>query len=434
MLTLLALLSSIGSAPDLPAASGPDPAGPPVRLWMNNDRRFRPGDRVRLQVDADVDGFLLVLNYDADGRVRILFPVDPRDDASVQAGRRYEVRGANGTEAFRASGDGTGLIYTAVSAEPWRFEPITLADRWDYTRLEIDRRSTNPEEDLTNLVQSIAGSRGFDYDVLGYRVYGETTYYNTEVYPRGPNYIYDDYLYCSNWSWRYNGCRRYPFDGGWSFGFGYYGGYYGYDPFRYGSYGSYGSYGYRPFGYGGYYPVFPYRPGTYQRGPVIVGRSRAYTVQPRQPVGGSFSGGSFGGGAGRGPVRDVAPPINWRARGPARPSGGNVGRGPDAISSGSGRNIPEAAPPARRSRPDGANTYPVARGRDDGPSNDRGRPEPRSYAPRSRDDGGRSAPPPERVSGPSSRGGGAPPAPRAEPSRSSGGGHSSPPPSRPRRP
>ena len=89
MLTLLALLSTIGSGvqPSEPLLSAPDAAGPPVRLWMNSDRRFRPGDRVRLQVDADVDGYLLVLNYDTDGRVRILFPQDPRDDARIIAGR-----------------------------------------------------------------------------------------------------------------------------------------------------------------------------------------------------------------------------------------------------------------------------------------------------------------------------------------------------------
>ena len=73
---------------------------PPLSIWMNNDRRFREGDRVRLQVDAEVDGFLLVLNYDTDGRVRVLFPLDPRDDALVHAGRRYEVRDDGSEAAF----------------------------------------------------------------------------------------------------------------------------------------------------------------------------------------------------------------------------------------------------------------------------------------------------------------------------------------------
>lgn len=107
MLTLFALLSTIGSGPavaGLPAARLFAPEGAPIRLWMNSDRRYRPGDRVRLQVDAEADGYLLVLNYDTEGRVRVLFPLDPRDDAMVRAGRRYEVRDADAQEAFRAYG------------------------------------------------------------------------------------------------------------------------------------------------------------------------------------------------------------------------------------------------------------------------------------------------------------------------------------------
>ncbi|HEU5220371.1 MAG TPA: DUF4384 domain-containing protein [Gemmatimonadales bacterium] len=417
MLTLLALLTTLGSGtqPTLPAVT---PTGAPIRLWMNNDRRFRPGDRVRLQVDADVDGYLLVLNYDTDGRVRVLFPIDPRDDARVHAGRRYEVRQGDRDEAFQASGDGTGLIFTAVAQDPWRFDEVVLADRWDYSRLQIDRESTNPESDLSNLVQSIAGPGGFDYDVLGYRVYGESAYsYGSTVYPGRPIYVYDDYLYCNNWAWRYNGCNRWPYDGGWSFGFSY-------SPYRYG-YGF--GYGY-PYGYGGYFPYgghYPYRPGGYNRGPVIVGRPRGYAVVPRSPavsVGG-FAG-SLPSGRNSSPVR--VPDIDWRSR--ARPVGGSTARAPDRISR-SGDRGSDFAPPARRARPENVD-YPRARGGDNG-SNDRGRRGGGDYAPRGGDGGGRSAPPPR--SEPSRRD---PPPQRSEPARSSGGnergggGHSS----RPRRP
>ena len=146
MLTMISLLLGLGStnlAPALPSGDAFASDGAPVRLWMNNDRRYRPGDKARLQVDADVDGYLLVLHFDTDGRIRVLFPLDPRDESSVQAGRRYEVRDLTGEAAFRAYGDGTGLIYTAISPDPWRFDQVTLADRWDYTRLEISPSSSN---------------------------------------------------------------------------------------------------------------------------------------------------------------------------------------------------------------------------------------------------------------------------------------------------
>ena len=112
MMILFAALSALSSSPSEVAGEARRLEGerPPVHLWMSNDRRYREGDRVRLQVDADVDGFLLVLHFDPNGRLRVLFPLDPRDDSRVQAGRRYKVRSESYDGAFRASGDGTGII------------------------------------------------------------------------------------------------------------------------------------------------------------------------------------------------------------------------------------------------------------------------------------------------------------------------------------
>lgn len=342
LLAGLALLggSATSSGPSL-ARSEDDP---PVRLWMNNDRRYREGDRVRLQVDSDVNGFLLVLNFDPTGRVRILFPLDPRDDNRVEAGRRYEVRGPTTDASFRAAGDGTGLIYTAVSAEPWRFDEIVLADRWDYTRLEVNRATTDPEADLTDIVQRLAGPGGFDYDVLGYRVYGESSYADNQAYSYGPSYFYDSYDYCNSWSWRYNGCRRWPLDG-WAFGVGlYYPYYYGYSPYRY--------------GYRYSYPYYPNRPG--RSAPAIIGRSRGYTIQPRGNPGSGRFGPSISGPSRRPGGNVVAPPAR-RARGngdvsaPARdPSNRGFTRGNNDSPRGRAeppRRPPEREPQARRDPP-----------------------------------------------------------------------------------
>jgi hypothetical protein len=276
---------------------------------------------------------------------------------------------------------------------------VVLADRWDYTRLEIDPSSANPESDLTDLVQSIAGQQGFDYDVLGYRVYGDQDYtYNNTGYP-GPYYGRSYDLYCNNWSWRYDGCRRYPFDGGWAFGSSFY---FGYSPYRYNN--SYYPYGYG-YPYGGYYPGRYYT--NYNRGPLIVGRPRSYTVVPRPRAGGNFTGGSIGGIGRSNPSGFVRTDPIFR----------NGARGGNR----------ESAPPARRARPDDGSGYRgVARGNDRG--NDRGADRGdrggnrggdrgRGYTPSapSRAEPQHSSPPPAR-SGPRSGG-------------SNGGGHS-----RPRRP
>lgn len=398
MLNLISLVLGLGAtsvSADLSVISRGENDRAPVRLWMNNDRRYRPGDHARLQVDAEADGYLLVLHFDTEGRIRVLFPLDPRDDAAVRAGRRYEVRDLSGESAFRAYGDGTGLIYTAISEDPWRFDQVTLADRWDYTHLEIDRSSANPESDITDMLQGIAGPRGFDYDVLGYRVYGESTYgYNNVAYPTARVFLYDSY-YCNTWYWRVGNCRNWIADGGLAFGWGYDPYYYGYGRYGYG-YGS-GRYGYGGYGYGGYgygYPYYPSRPVSGNT-PVIVGRPRGYTVAPRSSLPG------WNGGASR----------------PAGDFGGGVVRAPSGRGPSGGTNV---APPARRSRPDGVQ-YPIAR--DQG--NRGAAPSGRDYAPpRSEPGRPRNDPPPARPSsqGNGSSGGGSG-------GGASGGGRSAPPPS-----
>ena len=400
MLTLLVAVSAAGAA----TASSVVADGPPVQIWMNNDRRFREGDRVRLQIDAEVDGFLLVLNYEPDGRIRVLFPLDPRDDSRVRAGRRYEVRDQGGETAFRAGPDGTGLVYSAISPDPWRFDDIVQGDRWDYDRLTVNRASDNPEADLTELVQPLAGSGGFDYDVAEYRVYGVTTttyasddYAYDDYYSRGPIYVYNDYSYCNGWYGCYDCCFR----SGWSisFGFGSYG--YGYWPYRYGYYPY--RYGYYPYGYysHGYYPYYPYRPSfPVGHGPVIAGRPRSYTIFPRTGIG-TASGTRFGSGT-RGTIGTSGrtgslPPINWRPRSVARPAGdrgSEITRGSDqrgvvmpparrARSDNPGGGVPGVRNDGARGRP--SNSEPRARGNDA-----RGRPS--SPEPRARGEGARGRP------------------------------------------
>src|SRR2546427_508220 len=50
---------------------------PPVKVWLNHDNYFQRGDKARVNVRLADDGYLLVLRTDAEGRVRVLFPLDP---------------------------------------------------------------------------------------------------------------------------------------------------------------------------------------------------------------------------------------------------------------------------------------------------------------------------------------------------------------------
>src|SRR5690349_25124728 len=99
MLAALAL-SLLAAGPATAGVRNPDP---PVELWISNDRHFLPGEAVRVNVRSREDGYLLVLHADPDGRLRVLFPLDPHDDNFVRGGKKYEVHGRGNREAFEAS-------------------------------------------------------------------------------------------------------------------------------------------------------------------------------------------------------------------------------------------------------------------------------------------------------------------------------------------
>src|SRR5262249_24937465 len=76
LLTLSLVLAS--ATPVRPIVFRPGDA--PVHVWLNNDGRFAAGDHARASVRFVDDGYLLVLAMDVEGRVRVLFPIDPGAD------------------------------------------------------------------------------------------------------------------------------------------------------------------------------------------------------------------------------------------------------------------------------------------------------------------------------------------------------------------
>jgi uncharacterized membrane protein YgcG len=222
---------------------------PPIQLWINNDRRFLPGERGKVQVRTEEDGYLLVLHVDPDGYLRVLFPLDPDKDNFVRGGKKYEVKGRGGREAFETDSKGRGTVYAAVSREPFRFEGFVAGDHWDYRALAPSRFSDNPESELNELVRRMAQGN-FDYDLLNYDVV-ERAAYASDYAPRYYGSVYDD-------PWCYSFCGR-PYYGspfsisitlGRPYRRYYYDPYfYAYDPF------------YNPFFYDPYY----YAPAYYPR-------------------------------------------------------------------------------------------------------------------------------------------------------------------------
>ena len=246
-LLLPLVLATTPAVPTVAAKSDP-----PIQIWINNDRRFFPGDRAKVQVRTEDDGYLIVLHADPDGTLRVLFPLDPRDDNFVRGGRKYEIRGRGDRESFDVDNrSGRGTVYAAVSKNAYRFDEFVLGDHWDYRTLAPNRLPREPETELTDLVRRMAQG-SFDYDVLNYdvieRVYASNSYYDR------PNYgsvYYGDGWCCSGLSvGLYFG---YPYRRP------YYYGYAGYDPF-------YDPFFYDPWYYRPYYysPVYWYpRPYRY---------------------------------------------------------------------------------------------------------------------------------------------------------------------------
>jgi len=202
-LLLAATFSGGVSAPPLPSTHD----DPSIRLWLSDDGRYRPGDRASVRVQTRDDGYLIVLHVDPERQVRVLFPLNPGDDNFVRGGKRYEIHGRGGREAFTVTGrSARGTVYAAVSRERFRLDRYAEGGQWNLAALDSVRISDDPEADLNAFVRDIAQG-AFDYDLLGYgtyrRAYAYVPYY-------GYGYGYPFYP---------------PFASGLFFGFGFDGGF-----------------------------------------------------------------------------------------------------------------------------------------------------------------------------------------------------------------
>jgi uncharacterized protein DUF4384 len=254
---LLPLLIAGGPAPAQPAATPHD--DPPIQLWISNDRRFYPGERATVQVRTEADGYLIVFHVDPEGYLRMLFPLDPEKDNFVRGGKKYEVRGRGGREAFEADGKGRGTVYAAVSRDPFRFEGFILGDHWDYRALAPSRLSSNPEPELNELVRRMAQGN-FDYDLLTYEVV-ERVVYASDYSSRYYGSVYDD-----PWCYRFS-CGHSYYGSPFSLSIGLFFGrpyrrYY-YDPYFYAYDPFYNPFFYDPYYYAPVYPRYYHRPYYY---------------------------------------------------------------------------------------------------------------------------------------------------------------------------
>src|SRR5213080_2671646 len=131
MLTALLLLHSL-AAPAAPAAARGGAADPPVKVWFSSDGKYLFGDRAKVYARTAEDGYQVVLRADA-GRVRVLFPIDPDGDQHLRGGKKAELKGRGGREAFVVDDtSGHGTVLAAFSKTPFQFDQFAKNGRWDY--------------------------------------------------------------------------------------------------------------------------------------------------------------------------------------------------------------------------------------------------------------------------------------------------------------
>src|SRR5919106_5338624 len=162
------MLSALLLALALPSAVPAD--DPPIRVRLDGDRYYR-GDRGRAWIETENDGYVVVLHADADARVRVLFPLDPPDDAFVRGGEKLELGCRGDREAFFVDErEGAGLVLAAYSPDPFTFDPFVRGDHWDYRVLGGPEMREDREAGLLEIVRHMAAGGRFEYDVARYVV------------------------------------------------------------------------------------------------------------------------------------------------------------------------------------------------------------------------------------------------------------------------
>ena len=148
---------------------------PPIRVRISDDVFVR-GERARGRVKTTQDGYLLVLRADAQGRIRVLFPLEPTDDAAVRGGKEVEIRGRGDRDAFTVDdAEGSGKILAAISPQPFRFDAFSAGGHWDYRALAARDSGADAEAALVSLVNQM--SRGpYGYDLVTYTVTGHPSF------------------------------------------------------------------------------------------------------------------------------------------------------------------------------------------------------------------------------------------------------------------
>jgi hypothetical protein len=226
MLATLLLTVFAGSSTPVPATPSRHPGfdRPRVEVWTNaGDNPYHTGQSARVFMRADRDAYVTIFRVDTDGRVRVLFPLEPWEDGYVRGGHEFEIQGRY-DDAFNVDDyPGVGYVFAVAAPDPFDYDPIVSGDHWDYRAIADGRVRGDPYVALTDLAQRIVTGNGddWDYDIAPY--YVERRY----DYPRFLCYdchSYASYRYWNPYSYSCVRFRIVVFDDPYYYPYRYYGG------------------------------------------------------------------------------------------------------------------------------------------------------------------------------------------------------------------
>lgn len=294
-IALFALLMPTVTAMETPAPAATVQQDPPLQVWLSRQDNLDFGDRVRVYVRVEEDGHLVVLHADPEGRIRVLFPIDPYEDDFIRGGRDFEIRDRRNREAIRTAEEvGYGTVYVAFSKDPFRYGEFSRGDHWDYRSFDDYEITDDADAVLTQIAQRMAVGSSFIYETDSYYLNPPAAYtrayrsYRSNYYGRyDHNYGLGIRIGFSFGGPRYYGWPLHPY--------GRYSylrvGYYGYDPFYYDPFyydPFYFGFGYRGFYRGSYYgPSYAYWP-SYYSGNSVVRVNYKYTIRNRPVVASTY--------------------------------------------------------------------------------------------------------------------------------------------------
>jgi hypothetical protein len=164
LLVPLAVTRVAGQDLPIPAPGSRYDAEPPnVRIWLNDDRPYHWGEPIRVFFRTDIDAFVSVVAVDAVGRVQIVFPRSPRDNAAVMGGTSYYVD-TRSNSVFNASGSsGTGYVFAIASSEPLDLSAYEQRRAWRYTYVNDYRIQSAPQQAIAKFASDVLFDARSDY-------------------------------------------------------------------------------------------------------------------------------------------------------------------------------------------------------------------------------------------------------------------------------